>query len=77
MQIIGLGTVVMMPLIGNMSDEYGRKAMLTLPMTLSIIPLGNNWIFYSAPVDLKLKCCLISFLSAMGHNGVVPLLKHS
>ncbi|KAJ6365380.1 hypothetical protein OIU76_030200 [Salix suchowensis] len=29
--IIGLGTVVMMPLIGNLSDQYGRKALLTLP----------------------------------------------
>ncbi|KAJ6985827.1 uncharacterized protein [Populus alba] len=37
--IIGLGTVVMLPLIGNLSDQYGRKALLTLPMTLSIIPL--------------------------------------
>ncbi|CAK7329442.1 unnamed protein product [Dovyalis caffra] len=37
--IIGLGTVVMMPLFGNLSDQYGRKALLTLPMTLSIIPL--------------------------------------
>ncbi|KAM7514030.1 hypothetical protein LguiA_003613 [Lonicera macranthoides] len=37
--IIGLGTMVMMPLIGNLSDTYGRKVMLTLPMTLSILPL--------------------------------------
>ncbi|KAJ4964261.1 hypothetical protein NE237_024200 [Protea cynaroides] len=37
--IIGLGTLVMMPIIGNMSDEYGRKSLLTLPMTLTIIPL--------------------------------------
>ncbi|RVW38498.1 hypothetical protein CK203_085278 [Vitis vinifera] len=37
--IIGLGTVVMTPVIGNLSDEYGRKALLTIPMALSIIPL--------------------------------------
>ncbi|XP_043708781.1 tetracycline resistance protein, class A-like [Telopea speciosissima] len=38
--IIGLGTLVMMPIIGNLSDEYGRKTMLALPMSLSIIPLA-------------------------------------
>ncbi|KAK9944228.1 hypothetical protein M0R45_009806 [Rubus argutus] len=38
--IIGMGTVVMNPVIGNLSDLYGRKALLTLPMTLSIIPLA-------------------------------------
>ncbi|XP_021286980.1 hippocampus abundant transcript-like protein 1 isoform X1 [Herrania umbratica] len=38
--MIGLGTALMMPLIGNLSDQYGRKALLTLPMTLSIIPLA-------------------------------------
>lgn len=41
MQIIGLGSLVMMPLIGNLSDKYGRKALLTLPITVTIIPLGN------------------------------------
>jgi MFS family permease len=45
MQIIGMGTVVMLPLIGNLSDQYGRKALLTLPMTLSIIPLGNHMLY--------------------------------
>ncbi|GKV20867.1 hypothetical protein SLEP1_g30917 [Rubroshorea leprosula] len=38
--IIGAGTMVMMPLIGNLSDQYGRKALLTLPMALSIFPLA-------------------------------------
>ncbi|KAL3813992.1 hypothetical protein ACJIZ3_015260 [Penstemon smallii] len=37
--IAGLGSVIMMPLIGNLSDAYGRKVMLTIPLTLSIIPL--------------------------------------
>ncbi|WOL05960.1 hippocampus abundant transcript-like protein 1 isoform X1 [Canna indica] len=37
--ITGLGTLVVTPLIGNLSDKYGRKALLTLPMTAAIIPL--------------------------------------
>ncbi|KAL7117606.1 hypothetical protein ACP275_03G081800 [Erythranthe tilingii] len=37
--IIGLGSLVVMPLVGNLSDTYGRKVMLTVPMTLSIFPL--------------------------------------
>ncbi|XP_058002313.1 uncharacterized protein LOC110669375 isoform X2 [Hevea brasiliensis] len=38
--IIGLGSVVITPLIGNLSDQYGRKAILTIPLSLSIIPLA-------------------------------------
>ncbi|GKV42896.1 hypothetical protein SLEP1_g50257 [Rubroshorea leprosula] len=38
--ITGLGSFVMMPLMGNLSDKYGRKALLTLPMILTIIPLA-------------------------------------
>ncbi|KAG8377996.1 hypothetical protein BUALT_Bualt08G0092000 [Buddleja alternifolia] len=37
--IIGLGSLLVMPLVGNLSDTYGRKVMLTVPMTLSIFPL--------------------------------------
>nr|GMC87412.1 hippocampus abundant transcript-like protein 1 [Ipomoea batatas] len=40
MQVTGVGLVVMMPVIGNLSDMYGRKALLTLPMTLSILPFA-------------------------------------
>ncbi|KAL7125520.1 hypothetical protein ABFS83_14G122600 [Erythranthe nasuta] len=36
----GLGAVVIMPLIGNLSDSYGRKVLLTIPLTLSIIPFA-------------------------------------
>ncbi|KAL0794347.1 hypothetical protein Bca101_065724 [Brassica carinata] len=35
---VGLGTMVMMPVIGNLADRYGIKALLTLPMCLSIVP---------------------------------------
>ncbi|XP_059278934.1 uncharacterized protein LOC132033088 [Lycium ferocissimum] len=38
--IVGLGSLVMMPVLGNLSDTYGRKVMLTVPMTLSIFPLA-------------------------------------
>ncbi|KAG8364433.1 hypothetical protein BUALT_Bualt19G0128300 [Buddleja alternifolia] len=38
-QIGGLGSVILMPLIGTLSDEYGRKALLTIPLSFSIIPL--------------------------------------
>ncbi|XP_057423210.1 uncharacterized protein LOC130717111 isoform X2 [Lotus japonicus] len=36
--MIGVGSVVTTPLIGNLSDRYGRKALLTLPLTVSVIP---------------------------------------
>ena len=39
-QMIGVGTLVMMPLLGNFSDKYGRKAILKVPMILTIIPTG-------------------------------------
>ncbi|CAG7860695.1 unnamed protein product [Brassica rapa] len=39
---VGLGTMVMMPVIGNLADRYGIKALLTLPMCLSIIPPDRN-----------------------------------
>ncbi|KAL3613926.1 hypothetical protein CASFOL_042000 [Castilleja foliolosa] len=38
--IAGIGSVIMMPLIGNLSDVYGRKVMLAIPLILSIIPLA-------------------------------------
>ncbi|KAK6131028.1 hypothetical protein DH2020_035226 [Rehmannia glutinosa] len=50
--IIGLGSLVM-PLVGKLSDTYGRKFMLTLPITFSIFPLvilaysRTKWYFYA------------------------------
>ncbi|KAF3497633.1 hypothetical protein DY000_02052460 [Brassica cretica] len=38
---VGLGTMVMMPVIGNLADRYGIKTLLTLPMFLSILPPGS------------------------------------
>ena len=41
MQVTGLGALVLTPVVGNLSDRYGRKALLALPATASIVPLGN------------------------------------
>ncbi|GFY95547.1 major facilitator superfamily protein [Actinidia rufa] len=57
--IIGLGTLVMMPLIGNLSDTYGRKAMLTIPMSLTIIPLAGKILllcFYALKTLTAMVC---------------------
>jgi MFS family permease len=40
MQITGLGALVVTPIVGNLSDKYGRKALMTLPVTVAILPLG-------------------------------------
>ena len=37
----GLGAFIMMPLLGNLSDRLGRKTLLTIPMILTILPLGS------------------------------------
>ncbi|KAL9274528.1 hypothetical protein AKJ16_DCAP27280, partial [Drosera capensis] len=41
-QVTGLGTIVATPLLGNLSDVYGRKVMLTLPLSICIIPSANS-----------------------------------
>lgn len=71
MQIIGVGSVIMMPLIGNLSDVYGRKTMLTLPMTMSIIPLGMYWRL-SHFINLLLPNC-----STKVHQWSYPLTLHT
>ncbi|CAH8391278.1 unnamed protein product [Eruca vesicaria subsp. sativa] len=62
---IGLGTMVMMPVIGNHSDRYGIKTVLTLPMCLSILPpviLGYRrdthffYLFYIIKILTALVC---------------------
>ncbi|KAJ4759333.1 Major facilitator superfamily protein [Rhynchospora pubera] len=36
--IIGLGALVVTPLVGNLSDKFGRKALLCIPVTSAIAP---------------------------------------
>ncbi|RWR90675.1 hippocampus abundant transcript-like protein 1 [Cinnamomum micranthum f. kanehirae] len=37
--VTGLGTLIVTPLVGNLSDECGRKTLLTVPLTAAIFPL--------------------------------------
>ncbi|EES07480.1 hypothetical protein BDA96_04G307100 [Sorghum bicolor] len=37
--VTGLGALVVTPIVGNLSDRYGRKALMTLPVTVAVAPL--------------------------------------
>ncbi|KAK4562129.1 hypothetical protein RGQ29_004835 [Quercus rubra] len=70
--IIGLGAMIITPLIGNLSDEYGRKALLTLPMTVSIIPLAI--LAYSMETNFFYAYFVIRTLTAMVSEGSINCL---
>ncbi|CAI9755814.1 unnamed protein product [Fraxinus pennsylvanica] len=63
--IIGLGSLVVMPLVGNLSDTYGRKVMLTVPMTFGVLPLvilayGRTKYFFYAYYLLKTVIAMVT-----------------
>ncbi|KAI3464764.1 hypothetical protein Pfo_021427 [Paulownia fortunei] len=70
--IIGLGSLVVMPLVGNLSDTYGRKVMLTLPMILSIFPLVI--LAYSRTKYYFYAYYVLKTLIAMASEGSVQFL---
>ncbi|XVF63611.1 hypothetical protein PTKIN_Ptkin09bG0100500 [Pterospermum kingtungense] len=70
--IIGLGSLVMMPLVGNLSDKYGRKALLTVPMILTVIPLAI--LAYSRSRSFFYAYCVFKILTAMFCEGSVHCL---
>ncbi len=41
-QSVGIGAMAMTPIIGSLSDNYGRKPLLTITCAANILPLGNN-----------------------------------
>ncbi|CAI0468926.1 unnamed protein product [Linum tenue] len=57
----------MMPLIGNLSDRYGRKALLTFPITISIIPLAT--LAYSRSTEFFYAYYILRTLTAMLSEG--------
>ncbi|KAE8008820.1 hypothetical protein FH972_005293 [Carpinus fangiana] len=67
MQIIGMGAMIITPVIGNLSDQYGRKALLTLPITLAIIPLVI--LAYSMETNFFYAYFVIRTLTAMVCDG--------
>ncbi|KAL3845357.1 hypothetical protein ACJIZ3_002760 [Penstemon smallii] len=72
--IVGLGSLVVMPLVGHMSDSdtYGRKVMLTFPITLSIFPLFI--LAYSRTRNYFYTYYVLKTLIAMATEGSVQFL---
>ncbi|KAK4401357.1 Hippocampus abundant transcript 1 protein [Sesamum angolense] len=63
--IAGIGSVVVMPLIGYLSDTYGRKVLLTIPMTLSILPFGTD---IGCEKDNRVLLCVLRFEDFDSHG---------
>ncbi|KAL3639009.1 hypothetical protein CASFOL_016916 [Castilleja foliolosa] len=70
--MIGLGSLLVMPLVGNLSDTYGRKVMLTVPMTLSVFPLVI--LAYSRTKYYFYAYYVLKTLIAMASEGSVQFL---
>lgn len=73
--IIGLGSLVMMPLIGNLSDHYGRKLLLTFPMMLAIFPAVI--LAYSRDKEFFYAYYVLKTLTSMVCEGAVLCLAHA
>ncbi|KAI3696041.1 hypothetical protein L1987_79050 [Smallanthus sonchifolius] len=73
--ITGMGSLVMMPLIGNFSDNYGRKVMLTLPMLLTSLPLVI--LAYSRERNFFFAYYALKTLTSMICEGSVLCLAHA
>lgn len=43
MQLVGMFKMVVLPLLGQLADEYGRKPMLLLTLSTLIFPFGNTY----------------------------------
>ncbi|XP_060176249.1 uncharacterized protein LOC132606669 isoform X3 [Lycium barbarum] len=67
--ILGLGSMMMLPLLGHLSDVYGRKALLTVPVAASIFPsvilaIGRSRNYFYAYYMVK------TFTGMVSDNGI-------
>ncbi|XP_024971106.1 hippocampus abundant transcript-like protein 1 [Cynara cardunculus var. scolymus] len=70
--IIGMGSLILMPLIGNLSDHYGRKLLLTFPMMLTIFPAVI--LAYSRERNFFYAYYVLKTLTSMACEGTVLCL---
>ncbi|KAI3431983.1 MFS domain-containing protein [Psidium guajava] len=70
--IVGMGSLVVMPLIGNLSDKHGRKALLTIPMVFTIFPLAT--LAYSRSRNFFYMYYVLRTLTAIFCEGSVHCL---
>ncbi|KAK7343327.1 hypothetical protein VNO77_11984 [Canavalia gladiata] len=63
----GVGSVLMTPFIGNLSDRYGRKALITLPLTVSVIP--QVILAYSRTTEFFYAYYAVKTLASMAGEG--------
>ncbi|PIN09492.1 putative transporter ADD1 (major facilitator superfamily) [Handroanthus impetiginosus] len=63
----GIGSVIMMPLIGNLSDAYGRKNLMMIPLVLAIFP--NAILAWKRTTNFFYAYYIIKTLSIMVTKG--------
>ncbi|KAJ9546050.1 hypothetical protein OSB04_025757 [Centaurea solstitialis] len=73
--VTGMGSLIMMPLIGNLSDHYGRKILLTFPMMLAIFPAVI--LAYSRERSFFYAYYVLKTLTSMVCEGTVLCLAHA
>ncbi|XP_033141275.1 hippocampus abundant transcript-like protein 1 isoform X2 [Brassica rapa] len=67
--ITGVGSLMMMPLVGSLSDKHGRKSLLTLPMALNILPLdAEHDIALNRGVKNSLPCASKSAQAILAYS---------